>query len=84
MSNEIDKIVKIILVCKDTEGDDLAISYDIPESNTTSVSMECSMYSPPTLNITASVGKYTIHKPNDGLDDSSEALDEFLKQFAKE
>ena len=96
MSNRIDRVVKAILTCKDTEGNDLAIVCDFKNGDNPTVSISNDRYCTYTgnefflssskdnpgleLNISGSISDFNIYKCDD-WDGSSDTLDEFLKQF---
>lgn len=81
---QIDKITRIVLMCKSKDGEDCAVTYDVEFGDTASASVSIDGTLPPELTVTARVGTMTMSMFENEMDGSSEELDCFLEQFLKE
>lgn len=78
------KITKVILMCKNEEGENCTATYDVVGDSATA-SLSLSGTSTPELTITGKVDTMTMRVfENEDIDVSSESLDNFLEQFIKE
>lgn len=82
---QIDRITRVILMCKNKDGEDCAVTYDVEPGDSATASLSVSGALTPELTVTAKVGTMTMRMfEKEELDASSEELDNFLEQFIKE
>lgn len=81
---QIDRITRIVLMCKNKSGEDCAITYDVNSDASATATLSTNGRFTPELTVTAPVSTMTMNMFEREIDSSSEELDNFLEQFIKE